>query len=118
MADTLPSMHGKKVPEWAIDRALERFPRTTFFNGDSWKPRVMEAGNRSVDFKNAVLFLAREIAENEKPPADPLTAKARKICAEICVEENMPNRAEDFLAGKNDGDTMMGAVLRALGSKK
>lgn len=53
-------MQNEKVPEWALERAVDLYHRETFFSSDI-----------AVIYKHA---LARYIAEHEEPPVDPLRA--------------------------------------------
>lgn len=83
------------IPEWAVDRALERFPRPTYYAGTSWKPAVLEG--RNIPFANAVRFLAEQIARHEEPPVDPLLIEARKICtAESCGTDYTTGELDDW----------------------
>lgn len=101
------------IPEWAVDRALERFPRPTFYDGSSWKPAVLEG--RDAHFANAVRFLAEQIARYEEPPVDPLLLEAREIVkATLTDSHQFCDCRAKIDAGEWDTGQKVRAALAAL----
>lgn len=103
-------MQNEKVPEWALERAVDLYHREPIFSSDI-----------AVIYKHA---LARYIAEHEEPPVDPLVIEAREAFKEYgptrytgtdcLMPGNAPARVETILRGEGDDYWEMRVVLAAL----
>lgn len=87
-----------KLPDWAIERALTRFPRPSFVDGKPWT--ILHIRRFDADYTQAVRFLAEQIYEHEEPPVDPLLIEARALAfaqAEIAKHPRSPEIMEGGL---------------------
>ncbi len=85
------------IPQWAIERA-KALRDEGFSRGD----------------KNITLTFASYIAENERPPLDPLLIEARVVVAEHYQSQDCPAYARDCLNGTTDNGDLVPIALAAL----
>lgn len=60
----------EQVPDWAIERALTRFPNPKYMDGKPWSNISIRTSE--FDYAKAVRFLAEQIEIYEEAPVDPL----------------------------------------------
>lgn len=90
---------GKPLPpDWAIERALKRFPNPSYVDGKPWT--VADIKVKNVTFTLAVRFMASQIEECEEPPIDPLVQIVRDIVADDLAARNY---GSDFIQYWREG---------------